>query len=127
MLLGRGFALVVETETHADGWRAEFLGSGSQNEVVLLAHKPSCAPFVTLDVTVALNHFDSTLDCAKLMDQTSDFDVSVYLSESQDNLIHLTSRLLISGINEADLDFTLNNLLICREAVLNGDEDVAVQ
>ncbi|MFT7620697.1 MAG: hypothetical protein ACI97A_004355 [Planctomycetota bacterium] len=118
MLNERGFALVLESDTDTDGWRAEFLGQIDSEDVILLAHKPFGAPFATLGLTMAIDGFEAEQDCRSLMDCASDFDIAVYLPQGQGELIHTSSRLLISGVNVADFDFTLNNLLFCRESII---------
>lgn len=126
MLTERRFALILESDSDHDGWRAEFLGQVDDEDVVLLAHKPFGAPFATMCLTMTIDGFDGHEDCLRLMECTSDFDIAAYLPQGQAT-VHIASRLLLSGINAHDFEFTLNNLLFCRESILvefdAGDEE----
>ncbi len=114
-----GFALILESDSSTDGWRAEFLGQIDDVDVVVTTHKPFAAPFVTLGMTVFLSSFEAQTDCMSLMDRSSDFDVACYLSESNLQLVTIASRILLSGVNEYDFTFVLNNLLHCRQAIVS--------
>ena len=118
----RGFSLIIENEWRNDGWRGEFIGKVDEEEVVLLCHKPLHGPYLTLCLVVTTGEPAALGDALRLMDCASDFDAAAWYPEANRGQVHISSRLLLSGMNPADFDFTLNNLFCCREALLEGRE-----
>ena len=49
------FGVVVEGVDREDGWRGEFLRRRERDDIVLLAHKPAGAPYVSLGCLVGVD------------------------------------------------------------------------
>lgn len=113
-----GYQVVMEGLVAHDGWRAEFLGQQGGADVVLMTHKPFEAPFLGVSTSLDLVTFDRADDLAELLDLVSDHDLSPFFADAERDLLQLSSRLPIAGVNEADLEFWVGNLLACRQLLL---------
>ena len=112
-----GFRAVMEGLVAQDGWRAEFIGHEQGSDIVLMAHKPYDAPYLGLSISLDLQGFDRSADLEQVLEIASDHDLSPFFPAPDRDLLHLSTRLPISGVNDADLRFWIGNLGACRFAL----------
>lgn len=123
ILQARGLDVVVESIGRADGWRGEFLRTDDEEgDLVMTAHKPDDAPYVSLGVFVDLDPPERVSDWAALVDCVSDFEVSFWFRDEGPACV-LTSRVFPLMASDEAFAFQLGNLLACRDAVRGLDDE----
>ncbi|MCB9831074.1 MAG: hypothetical protein H6807_01265 [Planctomycetes bacterium] len=113
-MLRARYRVVVEGMVADDGWLAEFLGASPEGDLVLLAQKPFDAPYLVLATSLDLGDFRRDRDLPELLELSSDHDLSPYFSSADRDLLQLSARLPLIGLEASILDFWLGNLLACR-------------